>query len=104
MESEKEQWIEGVFSSLEGASRAVPRSGLLEEIESELFSSEQDEGSVRMVGRLQSRIAVAAAVVLLAANVFAFTSMGQSQSQGPDGGSQRELADQSLISDYNLYH
>lgn len=102
METEKEQWIEGVFSSMEGASRAIPRSGLLDEIESELDALDQDSTSIRILGGLQRKIAVAAAVLLIVGNVFAISSM--SQSEGQDQTSTEELADQSLISGYNLYN
>jgi hypothetical protein len=102
MDSDKEQWIEGVFSSTQGSARAVPRLGLLEEIEADIYASDHDR--VGFLPGFQRKIAVAAAILLVAGNIFAMSSWSRSQSIGQNENSQEELAGQSLISGYNLYN
>lgn len=98
MEPDKEQWIEGVFSSLEGAERAKPSANVWERVEAGIGENEP----IRF-NSWQRRIAVAAAVVLLAANVFALNSWRISRSGDSEMQANAETYDQSLIAGYNLY-
>lgn len=96
MKDEKEKWIEEVLVSMEGSQRATPRTGLLEEIEEQLFSDE-----AKVVSSKQWRLAMTAAAVVLIINIFSFYQIAQNQNS-----SKLVIEDaqsQSLLSNYKLY-
>lgn len=98
MKEDKEKWIDAVFDSLQGSTRAKPGSGLFAKIENQI-----DGRDARFVPLPQWRIAVAAAVVLLCLNVFTVRQYLQSSKVATEAGGAEEASDQALLSNYKLY-
>ena len=95
---DREKWIEDVFDSMKGSQRAKPRADLFAKIEQEIQHPE-----TRVIPLYQRRIAVAAAIVLLAGNVFALRHyVNTSQTKGNEIVMDETLSP-GLISNYNLY-
>ncbi len=96
MSTEKEQWMDEVFNSLEGMQRAQPDEKLFENIEKHLFAPE-----TKVIPLYWIRTAVAAAVVVLSINlygVYEYTQRSSSQVEQSNTDSSYPL-----ISSYNLY-
>ena len=94
MEEEKNEF-EKIINSMRGSNRAVPRVGLLNDIEDELFDSK-----VKIIPFFQRNIAAAAAVLLLFLNGFIVTSQFQSKMNKSSSGKSNPEA---LVSDYSIY-
>ncbi len=98
MESDKEKWINGVMGSLAGIQRAKPKQDLFSEIKKGIA---KPEGKV--ITMQQLRIAAAAAVLLLAINVFLLTQYAKSEQSNTTDWVTEVDANEQLISNYNLY-
>lgn len=94
MKEAKEQWIEAVINSMEGADRAKAPNGLFSKISAEAISQIQSSIPIRKL-----RWIAAAAAVLLVLNVFAIRQFKGIQSE-------EILSDDSrsaLVSDLKIY-
>lgn len=97
MNTEKENWINEVMGSLDGMKASTPPVDLLDKIQNEL-----DRPKNILVSMVHKRIAIAAAVLLLLANVSVFYSFSQSPSVN-SGLSVNQSESNSLISTFNIY-
>lgn len=97
MKNNKEKYITEVFDSLKGSKRAKPNPNLFAKIENRIFGEE-----AKIIPITQWRMAAAAAVVILAMNIFAIQNFSQNNQKGT-GGIITEESNQVLISNYNLY-
>lgn len=98
MEEDKNKWINEVFNSLEGSSRATPDPGLFDKIEAGLATPE-----ARVVPLRQWKWAAMAASILLFLNIWTVRQyLGQDNFDG-NGVSMELEADQQLISNYSIY-
>ncbi|UBM60167.1 hypothetical protein LAG90_05865 [Marinilongibacter aquaticus] len=97
MDSEKEKWINDVLQSMKGSRKAKPSARLFEQIESKIDSTEAK------VVPLYFWRSVAAAVLLLCLNIFAFQHLNAYRKSVSN--TQVETASYSadLISDFNIY-
>ena len=95
MDELNEKNIERILNSMEGSNRAKPRPNLLQEIEQNLYQPE-----TKIISLRQLRLAAAAVLLLLVANVWAIQNTATNESEIS---STEELDSNSLIADYNLY-
>jgi len=98
MKDEKEKWVESVFESTKGSTRAKPAPDLFEKIEHQLS---QVEAPVISMARL--RMLAAAVFVLLIVNAFAMINYSQNAQLSSEKGASENVLSQQLLSDYNLY-
>ena len=94
MNNDRDQWIGEVLNSMRGSSRAQPSPDVWASIESKLSA----EAAVVSLRRL--RMAAAAAILVLLLNGLVLRHYVQDQ--GEEMASET-VADQGLISRYNLY-
>ncbi len=99
MENDKEKWIEEVFESIQGSKRAKPSPGLFAKIEAQI-----DNPDAVIIPMFQRRVAAAAAILLLALNVFALRQYMQQDSVLSNESVAMEMPNQQLISNYNIYN
>lgn len=98
MESEKEKWVNSVMGSLEGMQRAKPASDLFAKIEREIASPEG-----KIISMNQLRVAAAAAILLLAMNIFLLNQYAKSETVSSIEWVSEVDSNEQLISNYNLY-
>lgn len=98
MQTEKEKWVNEVLGSLEGSQRAKPSADLFAKIEKEIA---RPEG--RVISMNQLRVAAAAAILLLALNVFLLNQYSRSQQGNSTEWVTEVDSNEQLISDFNPY-
>ena len=94
MNDDRDQWIDEVLGSMQGSSRAQPHPDIWNSIERKQLA----EATVIPIRRL--RMAAAAAVLVLLLNGLAIRHYVQNEGEAA---ASETVADQSLISRYNLY-
>lgn len=97
MNKDQEKWISSVMDSTKGIRKAEPSADLLAKIERQIDASE-----FAVIRMQQWRIAVAAAVLLLALNVFLIRQYMQSNDTNIELVS-NDSSTETLISNYKLY-
>lgn len=97
MNKDQEKWISSVMDSTKGIHKAEPSADLLAKIERQIDASE-----FAVIRMQQWRIAVAAAVLLLALNVFLIRQYMQSNDTNIELVS-NDSSTETLISNYKLY-
>ncbi|KAA3641624.1 MAG: hypothetical protein DWQ02_00205 [Bacteroidetes bacterium] len=98
MKSEKEKWVNSVMGSLAGLQRAKPGPDLFAKIEREIVGQEG-----KIISMSQLRVAAAAAILLLAINVFLLNRYAKSETTSTSEWVSEVDSDEQLISNYNLY-
>lgn len=95
---DKDKWIEDVFNSMEGSSRARPNSDLFERIEGQLNAPEAKFVPLRQWG-----LTAAAAILVLVINLFALRQFTQSNEFNTSEMVVSGASSQELISNYKIY-
>ncbi|MEZ4888238.1 MAG: hypothetical protein R3E32_26145 [Chitinophagales bacterium] len=99
MSKEKEKWKDAVLNSLEGIKRAEPNAVLFEKITQRI---ERNGSPSQIVPMNRVKMAAAAAILLLALNVFSITNYFKTnKSIQTENTIYQDVP--SLISNYNLY-
>ncbi len=98
MESAKEKWVNKVMGSMEGIQRAKPAPDLFAKIEREIASPEG-----KIISMSQFRVAAAAAILLLAMNIFLLNQYAKSDTSDTSEWVSEVDSNEQLISNYNLY-
>ena len=98
MENDKEKWVDEVMGSLKGSERAKPAPDLFNRLESQLVKP-----NAHIVPAFRSRLAVAAAVVLLALNGFALSRYFANTNNMTSEAMVDRTDNQQLISNYKIY-
>ncbi len=96
MNTDKEQWINEVFNSLEGIQPAQPDVKMFSKIENELFNPE-----ARVIPLYWIKTAAAAAVLVLSVNIYGILQYANSDTQSTEQDAQQNSYE--LIRSYNLY-
>lgn len=94
MNENKEQWMEGVFSSMKGSQRMQPSADLFTRIENEISKS-------KVIPLFQWKYAAAAAAIVIFANITSV--LYYTQNIETIDNSVSLMYDQSLISTYQIY-
>ena len=97
MTEEKEKWIKEVFDSLQGSQRAKPADDLFARIEREI------NAGAKIIPIYQWRAAAAAAAAILCLNIFAMQQYVQNNATDNKELMANGVADQQLISNFNIY-
>ena len=98
MNEDKEEWIEGVFDSLKGSERAVPKAELFAKIKQEITSSEAKVVSIR-----QWRMTAAAAILLLLTNTYIIQQFSQNNLPTAQEKLSEDGYQSTLLSNYEIY-
>jgi len=96
--SNKEDWIEDVFNSMQGSDSARPDDTLFARIEERIFNDE-----ARIISFKKLRVVAAAAVALILLNVFAVSQNTQSGISAQENMSEEWSEGQQIFSDFKLY-
>ena len=96
--TDKEKWIKDVFDSLKGSHRAKPGPQLFAKIEHQIYSPE-----TKIIPMRQWSYAVAAAVLILAINIFALRQYAQNKESNIRELVASDDSGQPLISNYKIY-
>ena len=97
MKNKKEKWIDDVLSSTQGMSRARPDAVLFDRINAAL-----ELAQVKVIPMYYVKIAAAAAVILLAVNIFATINYPEQPSEQVIEGNYASQESELFI-DYNIY-
>lgn len=97
-EKEKQQWVDGVFQSMKGSSKATPNPALFSLIEQQIEFSQAET-----IPKKQWRFAVAAAILVLIMNVSALILYEQDDISSNGISKSDTMYSSSLISNYQIY-
>ena len=99
METPKsEQWIEDIFSSMEGSSKAYPDHNLYGEIEERL-----QHAQAPVIAMIHLKYAISAACIILLLNIFTLRQISQSNNDSEFETNSYSENVTHLFSDFNLY-
>ncbi len=99
METPKsEQWIEDIFSSMEGSSKARPDSNLFSKIEERLQHTQAP-----VIAMPNLKYAISAACIILLLNIFTLRQISQSNNDSEFETRSYSENVSHLFSDFNLY-
>ncbi len=98
MKNKKEKWIDSVLGSTSGMSRAQPDLGLFDRINEAL-----ELAQVKIIPMYYVKIAAAAAVILLAINIYAASSYPEQITERVLEENYASQESPQIFIDYNLY-
>ncbi len=95
---DKEDWKDHVLNSLEGIQKAIPREGLLVDIEQQINAAK-----TAIIPMHQWRLAAAAALILVAANFWTVQHLVANSRPDSKEIVISKVGESTLISNYKLY-